>query len=385
MNCSSISSRLLVAVPTMSGLSDRITGVASAFLVSLVTKRVFQIGRHDGLLPLETAFVSPSINWSRSQDAQWLMQPLSPDASIRGGRDYSMTVMMSREYLAFNTIEDHRMQYKLTNRNILYAIPSYYKTVMMSMNRGKTIAIMDNPNHKKDLESLGLSKQNVFGCIVNFLLQPLPQIFLPLKDEIFHMSDRSDSGRKVLKIGIQIRIGDDSWGDHHRDGVEDLAHYMPYFKCARQIEKFALHGRDSNWTSSLWYILTESVSLRRAIKRSFQRPQRRIVAATEEGLVVEHSSKEIGVCRPTCAHSSTVSERGFQTAAAEWWLMGLADYHVITEASGYGRTASMRAMKPKSIYTVPPYDPQQAKRMRVNCWRNDFTPLWKLSSDWSGI
>ena len=330
--------------------------MASAFLVSLVTERVFQIGRRDGLLPLETAFVSPSINWSRPQDAPWLMQPLGPEASIRGGRDYSMSVMKSCEYLAFNTIEDHRMQYKLTHKNILYAIPSYYKTVMLSMNRGKTIAIMDNPNHKKDLQSFGLSKQTVFGCIVNFLLQPLPQIFLPLKEEISHMSDSSDSGRKVLKIGIQIRIGDKSWGGgDNRHGIGELANYSPYFRCARQIEvmsymqcylinnilyistvlqqkvisfllfgsqKFALRGPDSNWTSSLWYILTESISLRRAIKRSFQSPQRRIVAATREGLVIEHSSKERGVCRPTCAQSSTVSERGFQTAAAEWWLMG---------------------------------------------------------------
>ena len=198
-----------------------------------MTERVFQIGRHDGLLPLETAFASPFINWTRPQDPHWLMQPLGPHAFIRGGRDYSAAITMSREYLAFNTIEDHRMQYKLTHNNILSAIPRHFKTVMLSINRGKTIVIMDNPYHSQYLQNLGLSKQNVFGCIVNFLLQPKPQIFMPLREEISYMSESSG---KVLKIGIQIRIGDESWDANHRRGIAELARYAPYFKCARQIE-----------------------------------------------------------------------------------------------------------------------------------------------------
>ena len=94
------------------------------------------------------------------------------------------------------------------------------------------------------------------------------------------------------------------------------------FKCPLYLQKFALRGSDSNWTRSLWYILTESLSLRRSIKQSFQSPQRTIVTATGEELVIEHSSKERGVCNPSCAQSPSVSDRGFQTAAAEWWMMG---------------------------------------------------------------
>ena len=201
-------------------------------MVSLILKRVFQIGRRDGLLNLEVAFSSPYINWSRSLDTAWVIQPLIINFPSRLGRDYTFDITMTRKFLAFNTIEDHRMQYKLTHGNIRSAIPHEYETVMMTMNRGKTIEILDNPYHTDELHRLGLTKENAFGCMINFLLQPRPQIFLPIANEFIQMATKST---KLLKIGIQIRIGDIAW--HQTDNQSFLLHnYHPYFKCALQIE-----------------------------------------------------------------------------------------------------------------------------------------------------
>ena len=72
----------------------------------------------------------------------------------------------------------------------------------------------------------------------------------------------------------------------------------------------------------MWYILTESLALRKAIQKQFQAPNRVVLASTRADVVIEHSSKERGVCQPSCSQSSVVSETGFQTAAAEWWTLG---------------------------------------------------------------
>jgi hypothetical protein len=37
--------------------------------------------------------------------------------------------------------------------------------------------------------------------------------------------------------------------------------------------------------------------------------------------------------------------RGFQSAAAEMWMLGLTDYQIITTHSGYGRLGSFMSGK----------------------------------------
>ena len=48
------------------------------------------------------------------------------------------------------------------------------------------------------------------------------------------------------------------------------------------------------------------------------------VVITSLDAPIEHSSKEN-------EGYGTVSHKGFKNAAAEWWLMGYAHYHVITQ------------------------------------------------------
>ena len=216
------------------------------------------------------------------------------------------------------------MQYKLTNRDIRHEIPKKYKTIFMSMNRGKTVAILANPYHKNELLSLGFKPDTAFGCIINYLLHPKPEIFLPIADSFMQMSDftRSDN---LLKIAIQIRVGDIVWSDGANDSI-DIHNYSPYFSCAKQIEYFVRKERQSTGIvssmQSLWYVVTDSLPLRRRIQQALSHSSTDREVVVDDGLVVEHSAKEIGVCKPNCGINPTVSEEGFRTAAAEWWMMG---------------------------------------------------------------
>jgi hypothetical protein len=44
--------------------------------------------------------------------------------------------------------------------------------------------------------------------------------------------------------------------------------------------------------------------------------------------------------------------RGFQSAAAEMWMLGLTDYQVITTHSGYGRLGSFMSGKYHQVSSV---------------------------------
>ena len=82
------------------------------------------------------------------------------------------------------------------------------KTVLMISNRGKTIHMYNNRFHQQQLQEMGMTRYSTFGCLVNFLLQPKSEIFLPFLPEFKAMTDRDPS---VLKISIQIRVGDSVW------------------------------------------------------------------------------------------------------------------------------------------------------------------------------
>jgi hypothetical protein len=45
--------------------------------------------------------------------------------------------------------------------------------------------------------------------------------------------------------------------------------------------------------------------------------------------------------------------RGFQSAAAEMWMLGLTDYQVITTHSGYGRLGSFMSGKYHQVLMLP--------------------------------
>ena len=72
-----------------------------------------------------------------------------------------------------------------------------------------------------------------------------------------------------------------------------------------------------------------------------------------------------------------MSSNGFTNAAAEWWMLGYADYHVITQASGFGRSGAYRTLNAERIYTV--------HRTPKQCGVNDFTRHLNMATDWAGI
>ncbi len=363
--------KTLVAVPNLSGMADRVIGFVTTFLIAYLTDRVFQIGERSPLPRMNVAFISPYINWTRVEDEPWLIEPLMHKAKVR---NYNDTVLASKKYFAVNTIDDWKLQDKFLRQNLNDLIGRDVETTLLVINRGKTIRMFENTNHVEKLKHTGLTQNNAFGCIATYLLQPRLENFQLVPSEMFmSMTDPSDS---VLKIAIQIRAGD--WYLENSKHDIDIKQYSAYFNCAKQIELFALadtNDTKTSYKSVIWYLVTDSLPLREATIKEYGSTQKIITSLQS---VIEHSSKEQNVCNEK---DCSISEVGVKTAAAEWWLMKFARYHVITEYSGYGRSAAMNSLHKNSIYTI---EHNKANR-DVTCNLKTYTPLEDLPYYWSGI
>ena len=337
----------IVAVPHNSGIADRITGLVSVFLWGLAAGRKFQIGSLPGLHPLQSAFNSPHINWERPQDPDWMIEPLYESAI---NKDYNQTVSW-KSLAAFNMIGGRLADLwdgDLTSQSTDTA------TLMVTTNRGHSVALFDNPFIKPVLEGVGLSPATAFGCIVNYLLVPRPEIFEDLSPQLRAINDHQG-----LKIGIQIRVG-----DAMMNANVTLDDFDAFFACAGSIERFAAHQNQR----VMWVLASDSQQLRQQAVTKFGT---KVVTAN---IRPEHSAKEASVCSVNCE----VGTKGFLTAAGEWWLLGMSDFFVISANSGFGRTAAFRSLRPEATFTIRP-------GVSPHCEADSFDGIAKLAADWAGI
>eukprot|EP01038_Epipyxis_sp_PR26KG_P008508 gene8508-11500_t len=361
--------RILVAVPNHSGFADRIIGFTTLFIASLVTERAFQIADRKELPLLETAFFINNIDWRRPLDPDWLLEPLRFQAKVEG---YNETVLKNKEYLSINIIDkggyvDHLMNFD----KLKGLIPNDVKTVLILNNRGRTILM----SHFPTIRQMGLTPENTFGCLFNYLMKPKPEIFLPVYNEFTKMVGKSDSETyKPYRIMIQIRVGDEQWTN--KDYSIELNDYVAYFNCAQHIENSVISqtAKDGNTNNStnppvVWYLLTESLTLRKLAAEKFGS---KIVSSTN--VVLEHSGKEFkGDCKgDNCAVSSV----GFSTAVAEWWLGAFADSFIVSHRSGYGKSSAMRSMHGNSIYVI------NKGKEHGRCHKSH---IGNIATSWSGM
>lgn len=360
---------LLVLIPNISGLADRIVGCITTFMVAYLTDRAFQIGQRSILHPLDHIFTSPMINWTRAADPDWLLAPLLPQNTER---NYNETILKSKEYYAVNTIDDQNTLRQLIDQDLHVMMGSDARMTLMIINRGRTIPMFGNPFHSEKLQQTGLDQYNTFGCLLRYLFQPKPSIFLHIP-QLFMQMTNPDS--QILKIAIQIRTGDRFLIFSPDDHDINIVDFQAYFHCADQIEKRVMSEAGSPYKSVVWYLVTDSVPLRQAAIKTFGSK-----VITANNAVVEHSSKE--ACRKAGISDCTVSNVGFETAAAEWWLLMYARYFVISEYSGYGRTGAAASLHADSTYTVR-YNERASSS--IVCDAASFTTLQSFANDWSGI
>ncbi len=353
------------------GLADRVIGLTTMFFFAILTNRAFQIGKRAPLPNLETIFDSQNINWLREpEDPEWLVEPLTWFA--HADRHYNQSVVNENKYFGINGLENFPLLDRLVKDDLCAILREQSQIVLMSNIKGLTLRFVEQNTHYKDLltTQYKVQREYLFPCLVDYLFQPKPFLFTYMPQEFFALTKHFQED-KILPIAIQIRSGDRYLFEF--DPQIDLQNYMGYFSCAEQIEHWALQNANEQYKSAKWLLVTDSVPIRKAALAKYGSDK----IITNTNLPIEHSSKEELVCRKK---GCVVSDTGFYTAAAEWWLMSYARYHVITRSSGFGRSAAMHSLHHDSIFTM-----EIKHRGPVNCRKGTASNLHKLGTDWSGI
>eukprot|EP01031_Cornospumella_fuschlensis_P033911 gene33911-41036_t len=359
------SAKFLVFYPNLSGLADRIIGIVSSCMFAMLTNRVFQIAHRTSLISLQSVFVSQHIDWQRSAtDPAWILECMKFNASDRYCN--SSNALSDQHYFPLNTLEKLYLLEMFRSQDIGSLLGGESQTTFIAINRGLSMFMFENEHYADQLKNNWLlTPETAFGCIFDLLFRPKPEIFLRIPDTFMQVMKLKENPKKHLLIGIQIRVGDHVF---IQDSVK-FEEFQAFFDCARQIEKFTM---PLGYVEAKWLLVTDSHSLRKdAVKKYGDK------VITSLNAKIEHTAKDYCSLAGDCA----VSTEGFETAAAEWWLLSMSSYFVISEYSGFGRSASMIGFKGRAVYTIPPFLAKES----VTCDRDSVTDIEDLPYAWSGV
>ena len=219
------------------------------------------------------------------------------------------------------------------------------------------------------LERLGLTYATAFGCSIEFLFRLLPQTLEQVVPEIRRIREPN-----TFTIGIQIRMGDHVLSGSDKDVNMSQPEIAQYFSCAQQIQDSL--PRALRRHRVLWLLVTDSAALRYAAAVEYgQKLLTKLDANLGHSFLQSSDAKEAG------QQFSDRDVEAFRTAAAEHYLLGMADAHVITWDSSYGRTAAFRALNPEGwLFEL------SLKRSLASCRLGvDHTPLDVTSQHYAGI
>ena len=219
------------------------------------------------------------------------------------------------------------------------------------------------------LKELGLTYITAFGCSMNFLFQPLSPVSQRIDLEMRRMREPN-----TFTIGIQIRMGDHvlSGGDSPIDLSQPKL--AQFFSCAQQIEESLPRLLKNH--KVIWLLVSDSTKVREAAIAEYGEK-----VMTKLDLKLGHSFLRSDDEKEPGQRFSNSNREAFLAAAAEHYLLGMADAHVISWDSSFGRTAAFRAMNPEGwLFELSSKHPLAECRLGMH-----HTPFQESSRHYAGV
>ncbi|GBG00487.1 hypothetical protein Rsub_13306 [Raphidocelis subcapitata] len=210
--------------------------------------------------------------------------------------------------------------------------------IVAGANRGRTYRLAaENPYHRATFWEFGISPANAFMCGFFFLCSPNAAV---VKSYSSFWEQLSEPG--VLKIGIQVRLGDAVLHGHDMTASAAMRAAQPFFSCAAALEKAFATPRQK----VVWYLNADSHTLRVAAKEKYGE---KLLTDTET--VMRHPDCRLSG-EKSCA--SLAMDTLMVHSIGAMLTFSKVDYHVITHFSGFGRLPAWLSGKWDHIYEIHP-------------------------------
>ncbi|KAL7320834.1 hypothetical protein PS15m_000681 [Mucor circinelloides] len=359
------------------GLADRMGGMISTFFYALLTDRAYLLNWAPmNPLPLEAIWERPHVDWSHDPEE---MEALFTDDT--------------NPLLGYQKVDT--LNKKLKNLTTIM-FPDGGNTELKELWNGTYIEVRSNrgyiirtfnihQRYKKLLNQMGLTKENAFRCITNFLFKPTigSRRFLNAYKKLFEMES-------ILSIGIQVRTDDNALANPQYDvnGLEKWGHFL---KCAGELASFK---KKDHHKHIVFFLVTDSAHLRdefvalnsnrEMAKKYIGEDIVDISSMVITGLPIEHiEPDQIAKYIDVEVHKEVNLQRmtpGVNSAYMENWLLGETQYRVIS-IQGYGKMASFYSGDDRTSISMP--KPSDKYPFPVCNSDESFTTFDWLSTTWS--
>eukprot|EP00928_Gymnodinium_smaydae_P013490 TRINITY_DN14918_c0_g1_i2.p1 TRINITY_DN14918_c0_g1~~TRINITY_DN14918_c0_g1_i2.p1 ORF type:complete len:560 (-),score=129.88 TRINITY_DN14918_c0_g1_i2:235-1914(-) len=281
------------------GLGDRVNGIATAFMLAILTDRVFLIDS-ESPLPLQTLLAPNKVDWR-----------------VRGN-------IGALAALRHHSFHDKRRQFEAdVGRLATYGD----QVLVLSKNYRMLRTLFEAPALRGAAEAVGLPVQAppfLLADLFDFLFRPAPVLALGLGVLRSWLGDLED--RRF--VAIHLRTGDIAW-DPGRHGKEEL----PVFLGCAAMAEAALRDAglagdaDADPEGLPWLLATDSIAVAEAALELPEAKSGKLRVPGELGRIHVDRSEMGDVLRGTAANY------------AEWLLFGRAAA-VVLSRSFFGETAA---------------------------------------------
>ncbi|GAA5860561.1 hypothetical protein JCM1840_000300 [Sporobolomyces johnsonii] len=292
------------------GFADRVLGMVTTFLYSILTKRAFAVAWEQPA-PFDLLFDSPYIDWSR---------PFHPNSTTPPRRVYANeTLVKARKEIEAHNWEESQIDDFFPGFVGNYSDGKTVPWLQFDFNRGVVLRSFTYPDVAPLVHSLGLKVTTAYSCLLNYLIRPKAAAlaFIAQYTSFFSLPE-------IFVIGLQIRTGDVSMYASRKDAVNTVSHHAHYFACADAVARTYAHPAQK----IVYYLISDSRVLEEDALRTY--PDRMVVTGLKQSHV-EITKGDVGW------KGLKGAADGFMRTVAESWIFSGTDFQILTYRSGFGK------------------------------------------------
>ena len=385
--------RLAVSVAVEAGLADRVIGTLSIFFYALFSDRALQLVTYNELPGFETALspVDEHVDWRLpggidDELIDVLKYTYKGVRGYVGDRSYDRAVIDTSRFWPVYMVNDFDavdellgLQWKepkegtphFSDFNMRESPRGHGEApvVILSSNRGRAFRLFESPQYRQKLFDFGLRPETCIACAFHYLFRPNAQV-----EELYGDTFRRLADNSILTIGIAVRVGDEVFGSGDEEQEESHLWSIaePYFDCASQIES----TRAQAGQRVLIYLISESRKLRQLAKKRLGEKILTDVSTRYDHPDDVHN-RNITVSGP--ASKKKALDRAMQHAVGQVLAFSMADFHVFTSQSGFGRLGAWLNFGWHHLYAIG------GNGERRKCGLADYDLLRDDSAKWAGM
>jgi hypothetical protein len=346
-----------------------VSGIVSEFYYALFSQRALRILSFDTLPRFEWAFDSPHhVNWTSPPYDPVLYEglrrwPGDPSYGWPGAASYDGLGINTSQYWPIYHVNELQVatEFFLSDLAAQPVGHADVPHVLFASNRGRTFRLFGNRHYRAFFKRHGMRPESLFACAFDFLFAPNKATRLLMRPYLAALR----TARSALVIGIQIRVGDHVF---RNDSGTSLDAFSAYFQCAREIEESRLLPGER----ATWYIISNSLSLRRQARRHYGD---KVVTDLQAAPVHAHCITDDP---EQCQGGGPSAADAFRQAVSEVLVFRKADVHIVTEASGFGKVGAWLSMRAHSTYSILHYKSRA-------CGVSDYDNPSITSESWQGL